>query len=72
MTATIPPFLYEIHKDMPRQGPGNAASTERALRMCGGNQTKTAEMLGLQRSYLNRLMKDLGLRGESEETTGGG
>ena len=40
---------------------------ERALRMCGGNQTKTAEMLGLQRSYLNRLMKDLGLREDGGE-----
>jgi DNA-binding NtrC family response regulator len=44
---------------------------ERALRMCGGNQTKAAEMLGLQRSYLNRLMKDLGLRGEGEGPAGG-
>ena len=29
---------------------------------CGGNQTKTAEKLGLQRSYLNRMIKDLDLR----------
>jgi DNA-binding NtrC family response regulator len=34
----------------------------RALDECGGNQTKTAEKLELQRSYLNRLIKDLGLR----------
>jgi DNA-binding NtrC family response regulator len=40
---------------------------ERSLRVCGGNQTKAAEMLGLQRSYLNRLMKDLGLRGDGTE-----
>ena len=29
---------------------------------CGGNQTKAAEKLGLQRSYLNRMIKDLDLR----------
>lgn len=34
----------------------------RALTECGGNQTKAAEKLELQRSYLNRLIKDLGLR----------
>jgi DNA-binding NtrC family response regulator len=33
----------------------------RALRRCGGNQTRAAEALDLQRSYLNRLIKDLGL-----------
>jgi two-component system NtrC family response regulator len=33
----------------------------RALARTGGNQTKTAELIGLQRSYLNRLLKDLGL-----------
>ncbi len=30
-----------------------------ALSRTAGNQTKAAELLGLQRSYLNRLMKDL-------------
>jgi len=39
----------------------------RALDRCGGNQTKAAEALGLQRSYLNRLMKDLGLRNSEPE-----
>jgi len=34
------------------------------LDSCGGNQTKAAEQLGLQRSYLNRLLKDLGLRND--------
>lgn len=33
---------------------------------CEGNQTRAAEQLGLQRSYLNRLLKDLGLRAELE------
>jgi DNA-binding NtrC family response regulator len=33
----------------------------RALEQAGGNQTKAAELLGLQRTYLNRLMKDLGI-----------
>jgi DNA-binding NtrC family response regulator len=36
----------------------------RALDDCGGNQTKAAEKLGLQRSYLNRLVKDLDLRND--------
>lgn len=36
----------------------------RVLDSCSGNQTKAAEQLGLQRSYLNRLLKDLGLRSE--------
>ncbi len=34
----------------------------RVLDECGGNQTKAAEKLGLQRSYLNRMIKDLDLR----------
>jgi len=34
----------------------------RVLDDCDGNQTKAAEKLGLQRSYLNRMIKDLDLR----------
>jgi Nif-specific regulatory protein len=34
----------------------------RALAVTGGNQTKAAELLGIQRSFLNRQMKELGLR----------
>jgi Nif-specific regulatory protein len=34
----------------------------RVLDECGGNQTKAAEKLGLQRSYLNRMIKDMDLR----------
>jgi len=34
----------------------------KVLHECGGNQTRAAAQLGLQRSYLNRLLKDLGLR----------
>ena len=34
----------------------------RVLDECGGNQTKAAEKLSLQRSYLNRMIKDLDLR----------
>ena len=34
----------------------------RVLAECSGNQTKAAERLGLQRSYLNRMIKDLDLR----------
>ncbi len=37
----------------------------RILDECHGNQTRAAEKLGLQRSYLNRLLKDLGLRDET-------
>ena len=33
----------------------------RALARCGGNQTRAAEELGLQRTFLNRLIKELGL-----------
>jgi len=33
-----------------------------ALAQAGGNQTRAAERLGLQRSYLNKLLKELGVR----------
>jgi len=33
----------------------------KALARCGGNQTRAAEQLGLQRTFLNRLIKELGL-----------
>jgi DNA-binding NtrC family response regulator len=33
-----------------------------ALAKAGGNQTRAAEALGLQRTYLSRLLKDLGVR----------
>ena len=32
-----------------------------ALARSDGNQTRAAEDLGLQRTYLNRLLKDLGV-----------
>jgi len=35
---------------------------QRSLDECGGNQTKAAERLGMHRSSLNRLMKELDLR----------
>jgi len=35
---------------------------ERTLESCDGNQTRTAEMLGMHRSSLNRLLKELDLR----------
>jgi len=34
----------------------------RALVATGSNQTRAAELLGIQRSFLNRQMKELGLR----------
>ena len=36
-------------------------TVKQALVRTGGNQTRAAELLGLQRSYLNRLIKELGL-----------
>jgi len=37
----------------------------RALEQAKGNQTRAAEILGLQRTYLSRLIKNLGLRADS-------
>ncbi len=37
----------------------------RALEQAKGNQTRAAEILGLQRTYLSRLVKNLGLRTDS-------
>jgi DNA-binding NtrC family response regulator len=34
---------------------------ERALRQARGNRTRAAEALGLQRTYLLRLMREMGL-----------
>ena len=34
------------------------------LRECGGNVTRLAESVGLERSYLHRKLKGLGLRTE--------
>lgn len=31
----LPPFFFEVHRDMPRQGPGSDASTLRALSLAG-------------------------------------
>jgi len=45
--------LTEAKKDIVR----------RALRLNQGNQTRAAEQLGIQRSYLNRLMKELEVDG---------
>ncbi len=41
-----------------------AQHVRRALAMTGGNQTQAAEILGIQRSSLNRQIKKLGLRDE--------
>jgi DNA-binding NtrC family response regulator len=35
---------------------------ESALARAGGNQTRAAELLGVQRTYLNRLIKELGIQ----------
>jgi DNA-binding NtrC family response regulator len=34
----------------------------RALEEAGGNQTRAAELLGMQRTFLNRLLREMGLR----------
>ena len=40
---------------------------EQALRKCGGNQTRAAAQMDLQRSYLNRLIKELDVGGEGSK-----
>ncbi|MFT5233137.1 MAG: two-component system response regulator HydG [Candidatus Krumholzibacteriia bacterium] len=40
----------------------------RALAVSGGNQTEAAKLLDIQRSSLNRQMKELGLRDEGEDS----
>lgn len=40
---------------------------EQALRNCGGNQTRAAAQMDLQRSYLNRLIKELDVGGEGSK-----
>jgi Nif-specific regulatory protein len=39
-----------------------------ALDRAQGNQTRAAEALGLQRTYLSRLLRDLGIRNRDEQT----
>jgi DNA-binding NtrC family response regulator len=53
-SATLP--LKEAMLEFKKQYVG------KALARTGGNQTKAAEKLGIQRSFLNRLMKELGIR----------
>jgi DNA-binding NtrC family response regulator len=63
--ATLPPPAPEP----PRQGPGfHGAVTEFKRRLIeatlfqlGGNRTRTARALGLQRTYLLRLMREFGV-----------
>ena len=52
--------LREAERDFRRQ------HFRRALAATDGNQTKAAELLGIQRSFLNRQLKELGLRGDDE------
>jgi DNA-binding NtrC family response regulator len=48
---------------------GLIAST---LRKTGGNRTRAARLLGLQRTYLARLIRDLGLAGRAPSPNGSG
>jgi DNA-binding NtrC family response regulator len=54
------PPVGEFHQTVERFKRG---LIERALRRTGGNQTRAADLLGLQRTYLSRLIKNLGIRG---------
>jgi len=70
--ATLPPPPPEP----PRQGPGfHGAVTEFKRRLIeatlfqlGGNRTRTARALGLQRTYLLRLMREFGVNVPRQET----
>ena len=35
---------------------------EKAMAQSGGNQSRAAELLGMQRTYLSRLLTEMGLR----------
>jgi AraC-like DNA-binding protein len=60
----------------PKQGPGfHGAVTEFKRRLIeatlfqlGGNRTRTARALGLQRTYLLRLMREFGVNVPRQET----
>lgn len=58
--------------DLRLGGPVEVSRTalKRALAHTCGNQTKAAERLGLQRTFLNRRMRDLGLRGATPPGSG--
>ena len=40
---------------------------KRALKETGGNQTKAADLLKMQRTHLNRLIRELGIRDDEED-----
>lgn len=59
----------EIYSDGPPEGSYHQSVQDfkreflrSALAQAGGNQTRAAEALGLQRTYLSRLLKELGVR----------
>jgi DNA-binding NtrC family response regulator len=66
------PILADATSEQPGGGPTGAYQEavlnfkrdllRSALAKTGGNQTRAAEALGLQRTYLSRLLKDLGIR----------
>jgi transcriptional regulator with GAF, ATPase, and Fis domain len=69
--ASLPPSSVP-----PKQGPGfHGAVTEFKRRLIeatlfqlGGNRTRTARALGLQRTYLLRLMREFGINVPRQET----
>ena len=66
--ADLPPELLEVVEGTPDAGYHAQVSAaqrqilEESLALHEGNQTRAAEALGLQRSYLARLVKKLGVK----------
>ena len=65
------PNLGQQHGQMPTDASGSYHDVVRAFKRdlvraalvrTNGNQTKAAEVLGLRRTYLSRLLKVLGIR----------
>ncbi len=54
--AEVPAGYHTSVKDFQRQ------LIQRVLEQAGGNQSRAAQILGLQRTYLSRLIRNLGLR----------
>jgi DNA-binding NtrC family response regulator len=58
-SAVVPTPLTDFHSQVKAH---KQVVIRTALREAGGNQTKAAELLGLQRTYLVKLLRALGIR----------